>query len=393
MPEQLLESHSVANLLPMMTIDEYAGLVADIREHGQLEPIYLAGGKIIDGRNRYKACVELGIKPICQEWKGNGSLVAFVVSQNIKRRHLTPSQRAPIALDVIRLLEMEAAERQRQHGGTAPGRKSLTQKVGEVKSDRHEGEATAQAAALVGSNRSYVADAMSLRQADPDALQAVRDGKITMTEAIRNLKEQKREARRQENREKVAAVPAADVALAGAKFATIVIDPPWDFGDEGDNDQMGRSRPDYATMPIEQLLELPVAQFADADCHLYLWITNRSMPKGFALLDKWGFRFVTILTWGKPCFGLGNYFRGQTEHVLFGVRGSQLLKRRDVGTLLLAPRAGGHSAKPVEFYSLVESCSPGPYLEMFSRSARHDWASWGEGQARERGEDETHEAA
>ena len=83
---------------------------------------------------------------------------------------------------------------------------------------------------------------------------------------------------------------------------------------------------------------------------------------------------------GKPSYGLGNYYRGQTEHVLFGVRGSQGLARKDVGTLLLAPRGpGGHSSKPDEFYALVESCSPAPRLSIFERRTRPGWTSWGEG--------------
>jgi N6-adenosine-specific RNA methylase IME4 len=75
---------------------------------------------------------------------------------------------------------------------------------------------------------------------------------------------------------------------------------------------------------------------------------------------------------------MGQYFRGQTEQVLFGVKGSQPLKRKDVGTWFAAPRGpGGHSSKPPEFLALVESCSPGPYLEMFARSKRDGWTSWG----------------
>jgi N6-adenosine-specific RNA methylase IME4 len=132
-------------------------------------------------------------------------------------------------------------------------------------------------------------------------------------------------------------------------------------------------------MSKEQLLALPLPDLADDDCHLYLWITNRSLPKGFELMERWGFRYVTAITWAKPHFGMGNYFRGQTEHVLFGVKGSQPLKRKDVGTLFSAPRGpNGHSSKPVEFYELVETCSPGPYLEMFSRCNRDGWKAWGE---------------
>jgi N6-adenosine-specific RNA methylase IME4 len=156
------------------------------------------------------------------------------------------------------------------------------------------------------------------------------------------------------------------------------LDPPWDWGDEGDGDGCyARSRPVYATMPIEQIAALPVSALAEPNAHIYLWITNRSLPKGFALLDGWGFRYITMLTWCKPHFGMGTYFRGSTEHVLFGVRGSLPLLRSDVGTWFEAPRPGQHSAKPDAFYSLVETCSPGPWLEMFARRARPGWQVWG----------------
>ncbi len=203
-------------------------------------------------------------------------------------------------------------------------------------------------------------------------------GKLSVTGLVRLANERKRESKRAKDRQKVAAAPDPS-SLQGA-FSAIVIDPPWDFGDEGDADQFGRGRPDYATLTIDRIAALPVADRAAKDAHLYLWITNRSLPKGFALLDAWGFRYVTCLTWCKPSIGLGNYFRGSTEQVLFGVRGSLPLSRKDVGTWFAAPRPGrGHSGKPAEFYALVESCSPGPYLEMFSRSGRNGWTHWGSG--------------
>ena len=201
---------------------------------------------------------------------------------------------------------------------------------------------------------------------------------LPVKEATRQLKEEEREQRREGNRQIITQAKTIDEALGTAKFSTIVIDPPWDWGDEGDVDQFGRGRPVYGTMSIDELLALPVGAYADKNCHLYLWITNRSLPKGFKLLEQWGFRYVTCVTWVKPSFGMGNYFRGQTEHLLFGVKGSQMLKRKDVGTVLMAPRGpNGHSSKPLASYDLIESCSPGPYLELFARSARTDWTSWG----------------
>jgi N6-adenosine-specific RNA methylase IME4 len=200
--------------------------------------------------------------------------------------------------------------------------------------------------------------------------------KLSVTGLVRIAKEKKREDKRAADRKTVESATAPS-ELTGV-FSTIVIDPPWNFGDEGDCDQFGRGKPDYATMTIEQIAALPVGERAANNAHLYLWITNRSLPKGFALLEAWGFRYVTCLTWCKPSFGLGNYFRGSTEQILFGVRGTLSLKRKDVGTWFDWPRPKKkHSSKPSELYDFVESCSHGPYLEMFSRSAREGWTHWG----------------
>ena len=214
---------------------------------------------------------------------------------------------------------------------------------------------------------------------DPDPAGGRKAVALAQTRAARAEREQARELQRQENAAKVANVSDPRKLLKEGRFSTIVIDPPWDLSDEGDVNQLGRAKQNYASLSFDDLLLLPVDVLSDADSHLYLWITNRSLPKGFRLLDAWGFRYVTCLTWVKPSFGIGNYFRGQTEHVLFGVRGSQGLRRKDVGTVLQAPRGpDGHSSKPDELYELIESCSPGPYLEMFGRRVREHWTCWGE---------------
>ena len=194
--------------------------------------------------------------------------------------------------------------------------------------------------------------------------------------AEREGKELGREVERAQNAEKVSALESP--LEAQGLFQTIVIDPPWDWGDEGDVNQMGRAKPDYSTMPIDEIEAFPVSKIADKNCHLYLWVTNRSLPKAFRLIEAWGFRYITCLTWVKPSFGMGNYFRGSTEQVLFAVKGSQPLRRKDVGTHFEAPRGCGHSAKPDAFYNLVQSCSYGPYIDIFGRKERDGWVVWGE---------------
>src|SRR5262245_64864510 len=104
----MMQFHEVANIFPMMSAEEFVALKTDIQQHGLREPIWTYHGQIIDGRNRYLACTELGIEPEYREWGGEGSLVAFVVSLNLQRRHLSSSQKAVLAVDVEKLLATEA---------------------------------------------------------------------------------------------------------------------------------------------------------------------------------------------------------------------------------------------------------------------------------------------
>ena len=207
-----------------------------------------------------------------------------------------------------------------------------------------------------------------------EKVEAVAKRVQSITNIQREQKEEKRQSHRDDNQKLVDKAETLDDIGA---FSTIVIDPPWDWGDEGDVDHFGRGKPTYSTIPYNELLAYPVAKLADKDAHLYLWITNRSLPKGFPLIEAWGFRYVTCITWTKPSIGMGNYFRGSTEHLLFGVRGSLPLLRHDVGTWHMVERGSEHSEKPDRFFQLIESCSPGPYLELFGRKQRPGWKVWG----------------
>lgn len=188
----------------------------------------------------------------------------------------------------------------------------------------------------------------------------------------------------------------AETVLPAGPFRTVVADPPWPYGTgalphsiKRDGtvargvDDMG-----FGTMSMTDLLDLPVADVVADDAHLYLWTTNAFMVEAHELARAWGFKPKTILTWVKthqddPCrvsMKTGYYFRGATEHVVFGVRGSQPLTTKEgVPTAFLWPRIGKHSVKPAAFFDLVEKCSPGPFLELFSRSPLLGWESWGKG--------------
>jgi len=169
-------------------------------------------------------------------------------------------------------------------------------------------------------------------------------------------------------------------------FTTILADPPWRF-----DNRTGKMAPEhqrllrYQTMTMEEILELPVNRLAGAKAHLYLWIPNALISEGLEVMRRWGFTYKTNLVWykirkdgGPDGRGVGFYFRNVTELVLFGVRGN--MRTLDAGrrqTNIITTRKREHSRKPDELYSIIEACSPGPYLELFARHPRKGWVQWG----------------
>ena len=374
---------TLSNLLPPLTDNQRQGLEADILRDGCLAPLMLWNGILVDGHHRYAICQKHGIPFEVREMSFPDLLAAgsWTWDHHEHRRNMSVYTAAEVALRLEPLFAEKAKENQ-QRGGLIGA--EITNRGCQISDNPAPVDTKKELAKKAGISHDTMAKVKYIRDhADEETKKKLRDRETTINAEYLKLRreeqEQQREARRAENAARIRVATSLDHILeSGARFATIVLDPPWSWGDEGDCDQFGRARPTYATMPLEQLLKLPVNKLADEDCHLYLWITNRSLLKGGVLLEKWGFRYITALTWCKPSFGMGSYFRGSSEHILFGVRGSQSLKRKDVGTWFSAPRGPlGHSSKPIEFYDLVESCSPGPYLEMFARRQRAGWTSWG----------------
>ncbi len=171
-----MEFHEIANIFPLMQGEEYAALKADIDAHGLREPIWLhPNGRIIDGRNRYRACTETSVTPRFRTWDGQGSLVAFVVSLNLHRRHLSSGQRAALAVEVLPMLEDEARKRQ--------GHRNDLPNLVEIFPQSDRGKARDQAADLTGTNPRYVSDAKKRKQAAPDVFTRMVDSTMTLPEA------------------------------------------------------------------------------------------------------------------------------------------------------------------------------------------------------------------
>lgn len=177
-----MQFHKVANIFPLLEGEEFQVLVEDIRQNGQIEPIWIYQGQIIDGRNRYRACMELGIEPKYREWDGNGSLVQFVVSLNLHRRHLNESQRSMIAARIKPMFEAEAKERQRQAGQEyGRGPEKVKANLPEPIESRQARDDAAKAVNV--SPRSVQSADKVLKQGTPELIQAVDRGNIPVSAA------------------------------------------------------------------------------------------------------------------------------------------------------------------------------------------------------------------
>lgn len=159
----------------------------------------------------------------------------------------------------------------------------------------------------------------------------------------------------------------------GQAFGTIYADPPWAYGN-----QATRSATDnhYETMTLEEIAALPIAELAADQCHLHLWTTNAFLHASFHLLEDWGFEFKSLLVWDKDKFGIGNYWRLQTEYLLLGVKGGLTFLDHAQPNIVRGARTR-HSAKPEQVRRMIEKVSPSPRLELFARRISNGWTAWG----------------
>jgi hypothetical protein len=225
-----MQFHEYANLFPMMNNEELSSLVEDMRTNGYdtTTPIITYQSRILDGRNRYRASLEAGVEPVYQEFKG-GDALGFTIRHNLKRRHLTSSQRAAVAVDVEAVLAKQAKANM-SAGGVA----------------RHQGfekiqnpvvHAAKHAAKLLGTNEHYVVDAKKLKEQEPRVFEQVLAGNLTLRDAKKKVSEDKRKQERSEVAKKAKDIQVSDrwniyqsdmqTWTSSIQYDFIITDPPY----------------------------------------------------------------------------------------------------------------------------------------------------------------------
>lgn len=401
-----MRAHPAAALFPMLSEDDLAALAADIAEHGQREPIVIFEDKILDGRNRHAACKIAKVEPKTKVLAKCDSPTAFVISLNLKRRHLTPLQNAQVGVDALPLFSAEAKARQKDHGGTAPGK---TNTQGRTAPKCSDGKATSEAAKHTHAGQKAVRDLAAVQKKAPEVSVAVRAGVVDSVADAKRLasmpegqraavlaeltaapkgsepKARKRRkslvaaAARQQRVAKLVELAAASTPLTGAlgTFPVVYADPPWRY--EHVETESRAVENQYPTMDLDAICAMPLADITTPDAILFLWATSPKLAEAMRVVTSWGFTYRTCAVWTKDKIGMGYYFRQQHELLLVATKGSPPAppEAARVSSVIRSNRFD-HSAKPLEAVETIERMYPDlPKVELFSRTRRKGWKVWG----------------
>lgn len=162
------------------------------------------------------------------------------------------------------------------------------------------------------------------------------------------------------------------------KYKLLVADPPWLYRNKNTGGSMkSGSAAKYPTLTTDEICKLPISCVCDRDCVLFLWVTNPMLEDGLRVMREWGFKYKTMVTWRKiMSWGMGYWFRGQTEHCLLGVKGKVKAFRIQKANFIQS-KVRKHSQKPEEFFELIKDVELKPRLEIFATSKREGWDAAG----------------
>lgn len=380
------QEHPAAVNLPLLSDKELEGLTDSIRQIGLQEPILVLDGRILDGRNRAIACERAGVRLVTKTITTDDPFkVAW--DRNAHRRHWDQGRRAAawIAHNEAKVRWMkEQAKAQGDKGRSEEakagrvGRAASVQSRPTLAATKPRGDHTTRRASAKesGVSTGTMQKAESLATHDKEAL-----GRVVRGES--NLNQEYRRVMREAATLKIVTEPTP---LPSGPFRVLVVDPPWAYTKRKD-DGTHRAALTYPTMTTDEICAMGdsvdggsgIKDVSHEDSILWLWTTNAFMRDAFVVLDAWGFREKTILTWAKNKMGTGDWLRGKTEHCILAIKGSPLVTLTNETTLLNG-LVREHSRKPVEFYELVERLCPSPpggRLEVFGRERRDGWVTWG----------------
>jgi N6-adenosine-specific RNA methylase IME4 len=371
-----LEIHEAAYLFPEMQEQEFAELKEDIRVNGLQIPILTFGEKLVDGRHRLRACMELGIIPRFEQMvaANDASIVQAVVGINLHRRHLSEGKRALIGASLT-----NSAIGSNQHTAGAVSQTKVAADLGISVDSIARGKKVLkhgipELVEAVSSGRLNITSAAKLAElAKEDQSQLNFDDIKAIQAASKEINKAKFEVRRQERLQAIEAKRANNKPLTSGlgNFGVIYADPPWDY--------LGTAVP-YPVMTLQEICDMPIDSICAEDAVLFMWCSNSLLPDALKVVEAWGFTFKTSMVWTKGVAGQGAYCRQMHETLLIGTKGAVPevpFSARPV-SVLNYPRLE-HSRKPPEVCDVIDAMYPElSKVELFCRGTpAHGWAGWG----------------
>lgn len=338
-----IQYHPIANIFPLMPDSEIEALAKDIKENGLRNKIVLYHDKILDGRNRYRACGVAGIEPAFENYNGDDAL-RYVISLNLHRRHLNESQRAIVA---ARLANLEHGVRS-DRAANLPISTPISQ---------------AEAADMLNVSERSIRTAKEIIRNNPDKVQEIEQGNKTIT-AVR------REARREEIQKNVPVEPSG-------KYRVFYADPPWKYGDQL-TESYGSTKYHYPVMSISDLCLLPIKELSEENAVLFMWVTSPLLDECWAVIKAWGFEYKTSFVWDKIKHNMGHYNSVRHELLLVCTKGSCLPDSPKLIDSVQSIERTEHSKKPDEFRNIIDQLyTHGKKIELFARGKYDGWDAWG----------------
>jgi len=289
----------------------------------------------------------------------------------MERRNLTAGQKACVASEVLPLV---IKERKYVSVGKEPTGKDISIQMLDVpKTSRNRTERTIDGIAKAfGTSTKSIEYVTNLKREEPEIYSKVKSGGYSIEDAKRNVK-------KEEVIQKLEQISKVVQDLPQGKFQTIVLDPPWPMKKINRNVSPEQVEFDYPTMTIEEIKKLDIIKcFADDDCHIFLWTTQKFLPVSFQLFKEWNVKYVFTMVWHKnggfQPFNLPQY---NNEFILYGKIGNPpFVTTKDFDTCFSADRTG-HSEKPKEFYDLLTRITAGRRLDCFNRRKIEGFTGWG----------------
>ncbi|HYZ76062.1 MAG TPA: MT-A70 family methyltransferase, partial [Gaiellaceae bacterium] len=324
---------------------------------GLLVPLEITmAGVVLDGLQRLRAACELGLERLPVRVLAPDDELGYMLRAALLRRHLSQSQRAAVALDLLPVDELRAQARERQ-------RANLRSSGAEGATLPPRGKTRDRLATWAGVSARTLQDAASVRDRDPALFEQVKRGDLAAHQAARRVQRNDRDQQ----------LPAAP-PLPDGSFELVYADPPWQLGNPD-----GPYAPEnhYPTLPLEEIKQLAVP--AAEQALLFLWAVNCLLPHALEVMQAWGFTYKTNLVWNKGSIGLGVWTRNQHELLLVGRKGDYPPPHpEDLPASIISARRGAHSEKPELVYELLERAYPqASKLELYARTRRPGWTAWG----------------